>query len=155
MALVGNPNAGKTTIFNHASGSREHVGNYTGVTVSSKTATFKLDNYTFQITDLPGTYSLSAYSPEELFVSDFILEQRPDVVINIVDATNLERNLYLTTQLIDMNVKVVVALNMFDELDKEQEQIGLCYPGRYAGYTLCSNCRGMWKGNSQAFSEGN
>ncbi len=122
VALVGNPNAGKTTIYNYASGSREHVGNYTGVTVNSKTATFKLDDFTFQMTDLPGTYSLSAYSPEELYVRDFILEQRPDVVINIVDAANLERNLYLTTQLIDMNVKVVIALNMFDELEKKKDR---------------------------------
>lgn len=122
VALVGNPNAGKTTIYNYASGSREHVGNYTGVTVNSKTASFKLDDYTFQLTDLPGTYSLSAYSPEELYVREFILEQRPDVVINIVDAANLERNLYLTTQLIDMNVKVVIALNMYDELEKNKDK---------------------------------
>jgi ferrous iron transport protein B len=133
IAVVGNPNSGKTTIFNYASGSREHVGNYTGVTVSSKTATFRQDNTVFHLTDLPGTYSLSAYSPEELFVRDFILDQKPDVVINIIDAANLERNLYLTTQLIDMNIKVVVALNMFDELVKNHDRFDYSGLGKMLG----------------------
>lgn len=116
VALVGNPNSGKTTLFNYASGSKEHVGNYSGVTVDAKVATFKQDGYTFQIVDLPGTYSISAYSPEELFVRNYIADNVPDVVINVVDSSNLERNLYLTTQLIDMDIRVVVALNMYDEL---------------------------------------
>ncbi len=116
VAMVGNPNAGKTTIFNVASKSNEHVGNYAGVTVDSKTATVKYKGYTINITDLPGTYSLTAYSPEEVFVRKFIANNHPDVIVNVVDASNLERNLYLTTQLIDMDVKVVIALNMFDEL---------------------------------------
>lgn len=119
IALVGNPNSGKTTLFNFASKSREHVGNYSGVTVDSKVAQFKLDDYTFQITDLPGTYSLSAYSPEELYVRKYLLGEMPDVVINVVDASNLERNFYLTTQLIDMDVKVIIALNMYDELKQK------------------------------------
>ncbi len=147
VALVGNPNAGKTTIYNYASGSREHVGNYTGVTVNSKTATFKLDDYTFQLTDLPGTYSLSAYSPEELYVRDFILEQRPDVVINIVDAANLERNLYLTTQLIDMNVKVVVALNMFDELEKNKDKFDHAALGSMLGIPFVPTVGARGKGD--------
>lgn len=116
IALVGNPNAGKTTIFNNLSGSREHVGNYSGVTVNSKNAMFKYKGYTFNITDLPGTYSLTAYTPEEIYVRKYIHDSNPDIVINVVDSSNLERNLYLTTQLIDMDVKVIVALNMFDEL---------------------------------------
>lgn len=119
IALVGNPNAGKTTLFNYASGSKEHVGNYSGVTVDSKRATVKQNGYHFDVTDLPGTYSLTAYSPEELFVRKFILNESPDVVINVVDASNLERNLYLTTQLIDMDIKVILALNMYDELEKK------------------------------------
>jgi ferrous iron transport protein B len=116
VALVGNPNSGKTTIFNYASRSREHVGNWAGVTIESKKATFKLNGYTIHITDLPGTYSMSDYSPEERFIRHHILHQLPDIVINVVDASNLERNLYLTTQLIDMDIRVIVALNMFDEM---------------------------------------
>ncbi len=122
VALVGNPNSGKTTIFNYASGSREHVGNYPGVTVDSKQAKLSLDGYTLNIIDLPGTYSLSAYSPEELYVRKYILGHLPDVVINVIDASNLERNLYLTTQLIDMDIKVIVALNMFDELKQKGDK---------------------------------
>ncbi|WP_108821843.1 ferrous iron transport protein B [Dysgonomonas sp. Marseille-P4361] len=116
VALVGNPNAGKTSLFNIASGAHEHVGNYGGVTVDSKEGHFKHGGYLFQIVDLPGTYSLSAYTPEELFVRKHIVEEKPDIVINIVAASNLERNLYLTTELIDMEVPVVIALNMYDEL---------------------------------------
>ncbi len=116
VALVGNPNSGKTTLFNFASGSREKVGNYGGVTVDSKKAVFKHRGYTFHITDLPGTYSLSAYSPEELFVRKHILDEMPDIVVNVVDASNLERNLFLTTQLIDMDIRMVMALNMYDDL---------------------------------------
>lgn len=116
VALVGNPNAGKTSLFNIASGAHEHVGNYGGVTVDSKDGKFKHGGYTFHIVDLPGTYSLSAYTPEELFVRRHIVEEQPDVVINIVAASNLERNLYLTTELIDMEVPTVIALNMYDEL---------------------------------------
>lgn len=118
VALVGNPNSGKTTLFNFASNSRERVANYAGVTVDAKLATFKLDGYTFHLTDLPGTYSISSYSPEELYVRNHIFNEIPDIVLNVVDASNLERNLYLTTQLIDMDIRVVVALNMFDELQK-------------------------------------
>lgn len=118
VALVGNPNAGKTSLFNISSGAREHVGNYGGVTVDSKEGQFKHGGYTFHIIDLPGTYSLSAYTPEELFVRQHIVEDKPDIVINVVAASNLERNLYLTTELIDMQVPMVIALNMYDELER-------------------------------------
>lgn len=117
LALVGNPNCGKTSLFNLASGAHEHVGNYSGVTVDAKEGFFEFEGYRFKIVDLPGTYSLSAYTPEELYVRRHLIEDTPDVVINVIDASNLERNLYLTTQLIDMNVRMVVALNMYDELD--------------------------------------
>lgn len=117
VALVGNPNCGKTSLFNIASGSHEHVGNYSGVTVDAKEGFFDFQGYHFRIFDLPGTYSLSAYSPEEIYVRKHIIEETPDVIINVVDASNLERNLYLTTQLIDMNVMMVIALNMYDELE--------------------------------------
>jgi ferrous iron transport protein B len=123
VALVGNPNCGKTTLFNHASGSRERVGNYSGVTVEAKEARFKIGEYTINLVDLPGTYSLSAYSPEELFVRKFITESYPDIVLNVVDGSNLERNLYLTTQLIDLDIKVVIALNMYDELLKSGNKL--------------------------------
>jgi len=117
VALVGNPNCGKTSLFNLASGAHEHVGNYSGVTVDAKEGFFDFQGYRFKIVDLPGTYSLSAYTPEEIYVRQHIIEETPDVIINVVDASNLERNLYLTTQLIDMNVRMVIALNMYDELE--------------------------------------
>jgi ferrous iron transport protein B len=118
VALVGNPNSGKTSIFNQASGSHERTGNYSGVTVESRMATSGYKGYRIDITDLPGTYSVTEYTPEELFVRSHLLENKPDMVINVVDASNLERNLYLTTQLIEMNVRVIIALNMYDELGK-------------------------------------
>lgn len=128
IALVGNPNCGKTTIFNAISGSKERVGNYSGVTVQIHKATFSAKGYTFNFYDLPGTYSLTAYSSEEIYVRRFIYEQTPDIVINVLDSTNLERSLFLTTQLIDMDLRTILALNMFDELQKnklELDQEGL------------------------------
>lgn len=118
VALVGNPNSGKTSLFNIASEKSEHVGNYSGVTVEEKQGHFEAEGYSFNIVDLPGTYSLSAYSEEEKYVRKHIVTNKPDVIINVVDTSNLERNLYLTTQLIDMNVRMVIALNMYDELEK-------------------------------------
>ncbi|MBQ2025298.1 MAG: ferrous iron transport protein B, partial [Paludibacteraceae bacterium] len=118
IALVGNPNSGKTSLFNIASGKHEHVGNYTGVTVDAKEGNIDYKGYRLNIFDLPGTYSLTAYSPEEVFVRKHIMEQDPDIIINVVSASNLERNLYLTTQLIDMDIPMVIALNMYDELEK-------------------------------------
>ncbi len=120
IALVGNPNCGKTTLFNFISGSKEKVGNYTGVTVDIKKATLQSKGYTFNFFDLPGTYSLTAYSNEEIYVRKFIYEQTPDIVINVLDSTNLERNLFLTTQLIDMDLRIVAALNMYDELERRK-----------------------------------
>lgn len=116
IALIGNPNCGKTSLFNIASGAQEHVGNYSGVTVDAKTGVFKHNGYVFNIIDLPGTYSLSAYSPEERYVRKYLRENNPDVIVNVVDGSNLERNLYLTTELIDMDYPMVIALNMFDEM---------------------------------------
>ncbi|MDE6300773.1 MAG: ferrous iron transport protein B [Muribaculaceae bacterium] len=115
VALIGNPNCGKTSLYNDISGQREHVGNYSGVTVEVTSTTFKYKDYTIRLTDLPGTYSLAAYSPEELYVRNYLKDNTPDVIVNVVDATNLERNLYLTTELIDMDRSLVIALNMYDE----------------------------------------
>ena len=125
VALVGNPNCGKTSLFNMASGSHEHVGNYSGVTVDAKEGWFEQGGYHFRLVDLPGTYSLSAYSPEELYVRKNLIEEVPDVVVNVVDSSNLQRNLYLTTQLIDMNLRVVMALNMYDELQAKGDKLDL------------------------------
>ena len=132
VALVGNPNCGKTSLFNMASGSHEHVGNYSGVTVDAKEGSLEYGGYKFVLIDLPGTYSLSAYSPEELYVRKNLIEEVPDVVINVVDASNLQRNLYLTTQLIDMNLRVVMALNMYDELKASGDKLDI----KQLGYLL-------------------
>lgn len=125
VALVGNPNCGKTSLFNFASGAHERVGNYSGVTVDAKEGHATFEGYEFNLVDLPGTYSLSAYSPEEMYVRKQLVEKTPDVVVNVIDASNLERNLYLTTQLIDMHIRMVVALNMFDETEQRGDNINL------------------------------
>jgi len=136
VALVGNPNCGKTTLFNFISGSKEKVGNYSGVTVDIHKATFKSGKYTFNFYDLPGTYSLTAYSKEEIFVRKFIYEQTPDIVINVLDSTNLERSLFLTTQLIDMDLRCIMALNMFDELEKNKLKLDIDELAKLVGIPL-------------------
>jgi len=132
VAIVGNPNCGKTSLFNFVSGAHERVGNYSGVTVDAKEGQVEFEGYTFRLVDLPGTYSLSAYSPEELYVRKQIIEKTPDVIINVIDSSNLERNLYLTTQLVDMHLRMVCALNMYDEFEKrgdtlDYKQLGVLF----------------------------
>ncbi len=153
VALVGNPNAGKTTFFNQASGSSERVGNYAGVTVSVKNARFRHHDYQIHIADLPGTYSITAYSPEELYVRDYILNEKPDIVINILDASNLERNLYLTSQLIDLDIKVVVALNMYDELKKQHAEFDYEKLGRMIGIPIIPTISTRGNGLTQLLDE--
>lgn len=136
VAFVGNPNCGKTSLFNFASGSKEHVGNYSGVTVDAKEATYFQDGYQFNLYDLPGTYSLTAYTPEELYVRKYIFNEHPDIVVNVIDATNLERNLYLTTQLIDMDIKVVIALNMYDDVQKSGTVLQIEELGKLLGIPI-------------------
>ena len=136
VALVGNPNCGKTSLFNIASGSHEHVGNYSGVTVDAKEGRFVHGGYRFILVDLPGTYSLSAYSPEELYVRKNLIDEMPDVVVNVVDASNLERNLYLTSQLIDMNLRMVMALNMYDELESKGDRLDIKTLGHLLGMPI-------------------
>lgn len=137
VALIGNPNCGKTSLFNIASGSKERVGNYSGVTVDAKEGNFEYKGYKFTLIDLPGTYSLSAYSPEELYVRKNLTENVPDIVINVVDATNLERNLYLTSQIIDMNLQIVMALNMWDEFKKGGDKLDIDLLGSLLGMPIC------------------
>lgn len=146
IALVGNPNCGKTTLFNFISGSKEHVGNYSGVTVDAKMASFINGEYSFNIFDLPGTYSLTAYSPEEIYVRRFIMEETPDIVINVVDSSNLERNLFLTTQLIDMDIKVIIALNMYDELLKNEVRFDFESMGKLMGIPIIPTVSSKGKG---------
>ena len=153
VAFVGNPNSGKTTLFNFASNSRERVGNYSGVTVDAKEAKFEQGGYEFFITDLPGTYSITAYSPEELYVRDFINDNMPDVVVNVVDASNLERNLYLTTQLIDMDIRVIVALNMFDELKQKGDILDYKHLGQMLGVPFIPTIASRGKGIHELFDK--
>ena len=136
VALVGNPNCGKTSIFNIAAHAHERVGNYSGVTVDEKVGTFTHGGYTFNLVDLPGTYSLSAYSPEGLYVRKHIIEKSPDIILNVVDGSNLERNLYLTTQLIDMDITMVMALNMYDELQRSGDKLDIEQLGTLLGMPI-------------------
>jgi ferrous iron transport protein B len=153
VALVGNPNSGKTSLFNIASGTHERVGNYSGVTVDAKEGKFKHKGYTFNLVDLPGTYSLSAYSPEELYVRKQIVEGTPDIIINVVSASNLERNLYLTTQLIDMDATVVIALNMYDELEKSGANFDYERLAEMIGYPIVPTIAKAGKGISELFDK--
>ena len=153
VALVGNPNSGKTSLFNHASDSHERVGNYGGVTVDAKEAQFKQGGYTFNLVDLPGTYSITEYTPEELYVRMHILEKMPDIVINVVDASNLERNLFLTTQLIDMNIKVVIALNMYDELKKKDVDFDYQSLGKMIGIPMIPTVATKGDGITELFDK--
>lgn len=147
VALIGNPNCGKTSLFNFASGAHERVGNYSGVTVDAKVGEAEYNGYHFNLVDLPGTYSLSAYSPEELYVRKQLIEHTPDIVINVIDTSNLERNLYLTTQLIDMHIRMACALNMFDETEKRGDNIDYDKLGELFGIpmvpTVFKNGRGV------------
>jgi len=153
IALVGNPNCGKTTLFNYVSGSHERVGNFSGVTVDAREASFRRGAYKFNITDLPGTYSLSAYSPEELYVRNHILDAMPDIIVNVVDGSNLERNLYLTTQLIDMDIRVVIALNMYDELGRQGDILDYHALGRLFGIPVVPTVSSKGTGIDELFDQ--
>ena len=151
VALVGNPNCGKTSLFNFVSGAHERVGNYSGVTVDAKEGHATFEGYEFNIVDLPGTYSLSAYSPEELYVRKQIIEKTPDIIINVLDASNLERNLYLTTQLIDMHLRMVCALNMFDECETRGDNLDYKTLGRLFGVPMVPTVFKSGKGVQMLF----
>lgn len=151
VALIGNPNCGKTSLFNAASGAKEHVGNYSGVTVDAKQGRFKYGGYEFNIVDLPGTYSLSCYSPEELYVRRYLRDEKPDVIINVVVASNLERNLYLTTELIDMDYSMVIALNMYDELERSGSSVDYKLLGEMIGVPMVPTVSRNGNGINQLF----
>lgn len=151
VALIGNPNCGKTSLFNIASGSKEHVGNYSGVTVDAKTGQMKYKGYSLNIVDLPGTYSLSAYSPEELYVRRYLHDEVPDVVINVVDSSNLERNFYLTTELIDMDRSMVIALNMYDELERSGSTFDYNSMAKMIGVPMVPTVSKTGKGLTELF----
>lgn len=151
VALIGNPNCGKTSLFNIASGAHEHVGNYSGVTVDAKKGVFHHNGYTFNIVDLPGTYSLASYSPEELYVRRYLKEETPDVIINVVVASNLERNLYLTTELIDMDRSMVIALNMYDELERSGDKLDYKLLGEMIGVPVVPTVSRSGKGVDKLF----
>ena len=151
VALIGNPNCGKTSLFNIASGASEHVGNYSGVTVDAKEGSFRHGGYTFKIVDLPGTYSLAAYSPEELYVRRYLKDETPDVIINVVVASNLERNLYLTTELIDMDRSMVIALNMYDELLESGAELDYKLLGKMIGVPVVPTVSKTGRGIDQLF----
>lgn len=151
VALIGNPNCGKTSLFNFVSGAHERVGNYSGVTVDAKEGYAEYKGYYFNIVDLPGTYSLSAYSPEELYVRKQIVEKMPDVIINVIDSSNIERNLYLTTQLVDMNLRVVGALNMFDEFEHRGDKLDIDVLGELFGIPMVPTVFKNGKGVDELF----
>ena len=153
VALIGNPNSGKTTLFNCASGSREKVGNYAGVTVDSKEGFFQQSGYDFSIIDLPGTYSIRSYSPEEIYIRNYILDSKPDIVVNVIDASNIERNLYLTTQLIDMGVQMVIALNMYDELENEGNVLDFDSLGKLFGVPVVPTVSHKGQGIRELFDK--
>lgn len=125
IALAGNPNSGKTTVFNNLTGSRQHVGNWPGVTVERKEGSCSYKGYSIKIVDLPGVYGLTAYSPDEVIARNFIVEEKPDAVVDIVDASSLERNLYLAVQLLEMGARLIVALNMMDEANSRNYRINI------------------------------
>lgn len=151
VAFIGNPNCGKTSLFNIASGASEHVGNYSGVTVDAKMGTFTHDGYRFNIVDLPGTYSLASYSPEELYVRRYLKNETPDVIINVVDGSNLERNLYLTTELIDMDLPMVIALNMYDELERDGTRLDYKTLGQMIGVPIVPTTAKTGRGVDELF----
>ena len=153
VALAGNPNSGKTTVFNNLTGARQHVGNWPGVTVEKKEGSCSRQGYSIKVVDLPGVYSLTAYSPDEIIARDFILEEKPDAVVDIVDASNLERNLYLTVQLLEMGAQVIVALNMMDQADSRKHIIDVEALSQFLGVSVVPMVASRNRGTAELLDE--
>lgn len=153
IALAGNPNSGKTTVFNNLTGAHQHVGNWPGVTVEKKEGSCSYNGYSIKVVDLPGVYSLTAYSPDEVIARNFILEEKPDAVVDIVDASNLERNLYLVIQFLEMGARVIVALNMMDEADSRNYRIDVEGLSRLLGAPVVPMVANRNRGTMELFEE--
>jgi small GTP-binding protein len=153
VALAGNPNSGKTTLFNNLTGARQHVGNWPGVTVEKKEGRCSFNGHNIMVVDLPGVYSLTAYSPDEVVARNFIIEDKPDVVVDIVDATNLERNLYLSVQIMEMEVPFIIALNMMDEVETKQYKIDVAAISREMGVSVIPMVANRNKGTNELLAE--
>lgn len=153
VALAGNPNSGKTTLFNSFTGARQHVGNWPGVTVEKKEGTCTVGGRNLKVVDLPGVYSLTAYSPDEVVARNFIIDEKPDVVVDIVDATNLERNLYLVVQILEMEVPLILALNMMDEVEARRYKIDVGAISREMGIPVMPIVANRNKGTRELLDE--
>jgi small GTP-binding protein len=153
VALAGNPNSGKTTVFNNLTGARQHVGNWPGVTVEKKEGSCSANGYAISIVDLPGVYSLTAYSPDEVVARNFIIDEKPDVVVDIVDASNLERNLYLAVQIMEMNVPLILAFNMMDEVERKRYTIDINTISKEMGVSVVPMVANRNKGTKELLNE--
>jgi len=153
IALAGNPNSGKTTVFNNLTGAHQHVGNWPGVTVEKKEGSCSYNGYSIRVVDLPGVYSLTAYSPDEVVARNFIVEEKPDAVVDIVDASNLERNLYLAVQLLEMGARLIIALNMMDEADSRKYHIDVKELSRLFGAPVVPMVANRNRGTEELFEQ--
>jgi len=153
IALAGNPNSGKTTVFNNLTGARQHVGNWPGVTVEKKEGNCSFRGYSIKVVDLPGVYSLTAYSPDEVVARNFVIDEKPDVVVDIVDASNLERNLYLAVQIMEMGAPLIIALNMMDEADSRRYKIDVKAISQEMGVSVIPMVANRNKGTNELMEE--
>ena len=153
IALAGNPNSGKTTVFNNLTGARQHVGNWPGVTVEKKEGNCSFRGYSIKVVDLPGVYSLTAYSPDEVVARNFVIDEKPDVVVDIVDASNLERNLYLAVQIMEMGAPLIIALNMMDEAESRRYKIDIEAISKEMGVSVIPMVANRNKGTDELMEE--
>jgi len=149
IALAGNPNSGKTTVFNNLTGAKQHVGNWPGVTVEKKEGSLRYEGYHIKVVDLPGVYSLTAYSLDEIIARNFVVDENPDMVVDIVDSSNLERNLYLAVQLLEMGTKLIIALNMMDVAESRKHQINVNELSRLLGAPIVPMVSARNKGTQE------
>ena len=153
IALAGNPNSGKTTVFNNLTGAKQHVGNWPGVTVEKKEGSCSFRGRSLKVVDLPGVYSLTAYSPDEVVARNFVIDEKPDVVVDIVDASNLERNLYLAVQIMEMGAPLIIALNMMDEAESRRYKIDIEAISKEMGVSVIPMVANRNKGTDELLEE--